>query len=68
MWQSAAGVVGMALAVTGLGMGPAAAADQDNARRVVFVGNNWEGTADVLTPARFSRSAPSTWCPTTRSA
>jgi DNA-binding beta-propeller fold protein YncE len=52
--RGAAVVAGMALGVTGLGMAPAAAAD-DDVRRVVFVGNNWEGTADVLTPGTLSR-------------
>lgn len=27
----------------------------DDVRRVVFVGNNWEGTADVLAPGSFER-------------
>jgi hypothetical protein len=62
--------LGAALALTGLGFGPAAvptavpaAAAQeatpvsDDVRRVVFVGNNWAGTADLLDPRTFERLA-----------
>jgi DNA-binding beta-propeller fold protein YncE len=54
-----AGVVGVGLALTGLGPVSAAAADDgpapEGTRRVVFVGNNWEGTADVLAPGDLRR-------------
>ncbi|WP_227463844.1 YncE family protein [Nocardioides lijunqiniae] len=69
----AAGLVaslGAALVLTGLGpvAAPAGAAAPSAAdtgpaavpatvRRVVFVGNNWEGTADVLDPRTFRRVA-----------
>ena len=36
-------------------------------RSVMYVGNNWDGTATSSTPARTPRSVGSTWCPTTRS-
>jgi DNA-binding beta-propeller fold protein YncE len=61
---------GAALALTGLGpvsapaqAAPSLAADagpegvSKKVRRVVFVGNNWEGTADVLDPRTFRRVA-----------
>ena len=40
--------------------GPGASADEaparaDDLRRVVYVGNNWDGTADVLLPGSFRR-------------
>lgn len=40
--------------------GPVASADEaparaDDLRRVVYVGNNWDGTADVLLPGSFRR-------------
>lgn len=41
-------------AETGRAVGPAAGPD---VRRVVFVGNNWEGTADLLDPRTFERVA-----------
>jgi DNA-binding beta-propeller fold protein YncE len=53
------GVVGVGLALTGMGPVSAAAAEveppPEGTRRVVFVGNNWEGTADVLAPATLKR-------------
>jgi DNA-binding beta-propeller fold protein YncE len=49
-------------AVSALGPGGQAAATEGqtpvgDVRRVVFVGNNWEGTADVVQPRRFKRLA-----------
>ena len=55
-----------ALVVAALGLGlavlpapPSGATEgqkpQGDARRVVFVGNNWEGTVDLLTPGKFRR-------------
>ncbi len=54
-----AGAIGAALALTGLGTVTATAAEpgagHDGTRRVVFVGNNWGGTADVLAPDSLRR-------------
>jgi DNA-binding beta-propeller fold protein YncE len=56
-----AAVLAAALGLGGAGVvTPAAAAAEpdrpaDGVRRVVFVGNNWEGTADVLDPRTFER-------------
>ncbi|MGA8257823.1 MAG: serine/threonine protein kinase [Nocardioides sp.] len=58
-------VLTTALLLSGLGSlaGPAAVADGDGAsagpdvRRVVFVGNNWEGTADLVDPTSFTKIA-----------
>jgi DNA-binding beta-propeller fold protein YncE len=54
-----AGVVGAGLALTGVGPVSAATAEEtrapDGTRRVVFVGNNWAGTADVLVPDTLRR-------------
>jgi DNA-binding beta-propeller fold protein YncE len=54
-----AGVVGAGLALMGVGPVSAATADEtrapDGTRRVVFVGNNWAGTADVLAPDTLRR-------------
>ena len=51
----------LALTASGALGAPAAADDRgtppDGARRVVFVGNNWEGTADILDPRTFKRLA-----------
>ncbi len=55
MRRAAAGVVGVALAVTAGGVSPAAAAEDEDVRRVVFVGNNWDGTAHVLAPGSLRR-------------
>ncbi|GEP33377.1 serine/threonine protein kinase [Nocardioides szechwanensis] len=57
--------LGAVLALTGLGhvSAASAAADSDpttvsdDVRRVVFVGNNWSGTADLLDPTTFKRLA-----------
>ena len=47
------------LAVSVTGLGPAAASEDQtpvgDVRRVVFVGNNWEGTVDLLAPGTFRR-------------
>jgi DNA-binding beta-propeller fold protein YncE len=57
------GVLTAVLGLTGLGaLTSSAAADEsgtppEGARRVVFVGNNWDGTADVLAPGSFKRLA-----------
>jgi len=57
------GPLAAALALGGLSVvlaAPARAAEEppaDGVRRVVFVGNNWEGTADVLDPRTFKRLA-----------
>jgi DNA-binding beta-propeller fold protein YncE len=58
--RAVTGVAGMAvaftgLAVGGLGVAPAEAAEGDDVRRVVFVGNNWGGTADILVPGTLRR-------------
>lgn len=51
------------LGLSGIGLlGSPASADEtsqppEGARRVVFVGNNWDGTADVLAPKSFKRLA-----------
>jgi hypothetical protein len=56
-------VIGATLCLTGVGaLGSPAGADQqpgppDGVRRVVFVGNNWDGTADLLAPRTFRRLA-----------
>ena len=66
--SAAAAVTTAALIVTGLGgpdagpSGPTAAAAEapaptDDVRRVVYVGNNWDGTADVVAPGSFERLA-----------
>jgi hypothetical protein len=62
--RALAGVLGAALGFTGIGAlgSPASAADEtgeppDGVRRVVFVGNNWDGTADILAPGTFRRLA-----------
>ena len=60
MWSRVvAGAVGLGLALTGLGTVSAAAAEpgsgHDGTRRVVFVGNNWGGTADILAPDTLRR-------------
>ncbi|MFA6297542.1 MAG: YncE family protein [Nocardioides sp.] len=57
--------LGAVVALTGLGpvTAASAAADSgpttvsDDVRRVVFVGNNWSGTADLLDPTTFKRLA-----------
>lgn len=57
--------LGAVVALTGLGhvSAASAAADSDptpvsdDVRRVVFVGNNWSGTADLLDPTTFKRLA-----------
>ncbi len=54
-----AALTGAALAL-GLGpAGPAAASEEQtpvgDVKRLVFVGNNWEGTVDLLTPGTFKR-------------
>ena len=55
-------LAGLVLAVPLLAgaTGPVASADEaparaDDLRRVVYVGNNWDGTADVLLPGSFRR-------------
>jgi len=60
--RSLVGVLVTVLGLTGFAAlgSPAAAADQqpgvpDDIRRVVFVGNNWDGTADLLAPGTFRR-------------
>jgi hypothetical protein len=62
--RALAGVLGAALGFTGIGaLGSPASADEgtgeppDGVRRVVFVGNNWDGTADILAPGSFRRLA-----------
>ena len=54
----------LAALLTPVGAGSPASAEEtrgllarraDDVRRVVFVGNNWDGTADVLAPATFRR-------------
>ena len=59
-----AGVLSATLGFTGIGAlgSPASAAEgtgepPDGVRRVVFVGNNWDGTADILAPGTFRRLA-----------
>jgi YVTN family beta-propeller protein len=50
----------LACVATGLVMSPAGGAKAPvdrSVRDVVFVGNNWEGTADVLDPRKFTRIA-----------
>ena len=56
--------LGAVVALTGLGAMPTASAStgdptpvSDDVRRVVFVGNNWSGTADLLDPVTFRRLA-----------
>jgi hypothetical protein len=53
----AVAVLAAVLALTGFS--PAGATEGQtpagDVRRVVFVGNNWEGTVDLLTPGRFKR-------------
>ena len=54
----AIGVVAGAVSVLGSGGSAAAAEGQTpvgDVRRVVFVGNNWAGTADVLAPGTFEK-------------
>ena len=57
------GVLGATLGLTGVGaIGSPASADEPGepgpgTRRVVFVGNNWDGTADLLAPRTFKRLA-----------
>jgi hypothetical protein len=49
--------VGLLIGAAGL-VDPAVAAEDDttdDVRRVVFVGNNWAGTADILAPQSFER-------------
>ena len=52
-------VLGSALALTSLGSSPASASEGQSpvgdVRHAVFVGNNWEGTVDVLDPETFER-------------
>ena len=59
MSRVVAGLVGAGLAIGGLGPVASAAAAEDRppdgVRRVVFVGNNWGGTADVLSPGTLRR-------------
>jgi len=47
------------LAVSATGLGPAGAAEDQtpvgDVKNVVFVGNNWEGTVDLLAPSTFQR-------------
>ncbi len=47
------------LAVSATGLGPAAATEGQtpvgDVKRVVFVGNNWEGTVDLLAPGTLER-------------
>ena len=57
-------VIGAVLCITGVGAlgSPATAAGEpgdppDGVRRVVFVGNNWDGTADLLAPRTLRRLA-----------
>ena len=47
-------VVGL---LTGLALAAPAAAAQEGTRPVLFVANNWDGTADVIDPQRFTRLA-----------
>jgi hypothetical protein len=55
------GVAALALVLSALGLGPAPAqavegqTPQGNVKRVVFVGNNWEGTVDLLEPKTLKR-------------
>jgi DNA-binding beta-propeller fold protein YncE len=55
------GVIGATLGISGVGAigSPASAAEEPGpgTRRVVFVGNNWDGTADLLAPRTFKRLA-----------
>ena len=57
------GALAAALGLTGVGaLSSPAGADEpgpaaDGVRRVVFVGNNWDGTADVLDPRTFKSLA-----------
>ena len=58
------GVIGATLGIGGVGAigSPASAAEEPGepgpgTRRVVFVGNNWDGTADLLAPRTFKRLA-----------
>ena len=48
-----------ALAVSATGAVPAGATEEQtpvgDVKRVVFVGNNWEGTVDLLAPKKFKR-------------
>jgi len=53
-------VIGAALCLTvvgALGSPATAAGEPDGVRRVVFVGNNWDGTADLLAPRTLRRLA-----------
>jgi hypothetical protein len=59
-----AGILCAGLGFTAIGAlgSPASAAEgtgepPDGVRRVVFVGNNWDGTADILAPRTFRRLA-----------
>lgn len=48
-------VVAVLVATLGSATATAAPALPDDVRRVVFVGNNWAGTADMLAPGTFER-------------
>lgn len=39
----------------GAGRGAGHGSGRDDVRRAVFVGNNWDGTADILAPGSFAR-------------
>src|SRR5687767_12222934 len=47
----------LAAAVAALALVPAAAHAQDGTRPVLFVANNWDGTADIVDPHSFQKLA-----------
>jgi YVTN family beta-propeller protein len=47
----------LALALIAVAVAPAPATAQDATREVLYVGNNWDGTADIVDPQRFTRLA-----------
>ena len=53
----ASAVIAVLVATIAPAVAPAGAAQAlpDDVRRVVFVGNNWDGTADMLAPGTFER-------------
>lgn len=58
MFRNLLSLLGLLACVAGLLVGPSASAEEPRGlRRVVFIGNNWDGTVDLLRPGSFERVA-----------